>query len=120
MYVWRSLKYLLIGTPKRLKLGLFLPSREYAHRKPALAFFCGPRYIPEDAQVPRHTPHHNRDAHSDYRDALADGPAVPGAGGERQARASRRLRCAGLSAGAHGPLRALTSLHRRERIRRCH
>ena len=82
----------LIGTPKPLISSLFLLSREYVRRKPTLAFALRPRYTPSDAQVPRHPPHHNCDAHADRRDALAPGGATPSAGGKQQAGARHRLR----------------------------
>ena len=61
----------LIGPPKPLILHYFLLRRECVHRQPALAFGHHPRYTPTDAQVPRHPPNHNYDAHPDRRDALA-------------------------------------------------
>jgi len=98
----------------------FLLNRECTRQKPALAFTQLARYIPPDAQVPRHTANNNRDDYLNSRDALAPGGAAPGARGQRQARAPRRLRRARLSAGPHGPLWVASRLHRRERVWRRH
>jgi len=67
------------------------------------------------AQVPRHPPHHNRDDCFDRRDALAPGGAAPGAPGQQQARAPRRL-----PACAHRPHWPAPSLHRRKCVWRAH
>ena len=77
-------------------------------------------YILADAQVPRHTPHHNRDARPDRHDALANGGAAPGAGGQRQAGSWHSFRRTRLSPSAHAPLQTPTRLHRRLSIRRRH
>ena len=83
-----------------------------------LAFVPVKRYTPADAQVPRHPPHHNRDAHPDRRDALAHGGAAPGSRGKRQAGALHRLRRTRLPVGPYGPRRSAAGVHRRERLRR--
>ena len=80
---------------------------------PTLAIETVGLYTLADAQVPRHPPDDRRDTHPDRRDALAHGGAAPGARGQRQARAPRRLRGPRLPAGSLGPLRAAASLHRR-------
>ena len=95
---------------------MFLPSRERVPRKPTLAFGRHPRYTPADAQEPRHSPHHNRDAYPNHRDALAFGDASLRARGQRQVGALHSLRRTGLPAGPHTSLWLDARLHWRERI----